>query len=142
MVIDHGQLAFRADSESERLNTARPIEQMIDVFMAVKHRIVIFGGSGYVGGAVSEFMRDQFEIVVADVRAPNALNGREFIECDVRDSAQVTKACSGASAALYFSVIQIPQINAEKRLGYEVNVIGLQNVCETAMKTGSIKGVI
>jgi len=107
-----------------------------------KDRVAIFGGSGYVGDAVSRFMKEEFEVAVADIRPPRSLQGVEFVECDVRDFGQVRRALSGAAAALYFSVIQIPQINAEKRLGYEVNVLGLQNVCEAALQTPSTKGVL
>src|SRR5207245_6526023 len=107
-----------------------------------KDRVAIFGGSGYVGSAVSRFMKEEFEVTVADISPPKSLQGIEFIDCDVRDFGQVKRTLSGAAAVLYFSVIQIPQINTERRLGYEVNVLGLQNVCEAALQTPSTKGVL
>src|SRR3989475_5424983 len=107
-----------------------------------RERVAIFGGAGYVGSAVSHFMKEEFEVAVAAIRPPKPLEGIEFIDCDVRDFGQVKRALSGAAAVLYFSVIQIPQINTQRRLGYEVNVLGLQNVCEAALQTPSTKGVL
>ena len=103
--------------------------------------MVVFGGAGYVGGAVAEFMKSESEVVVADVRPPRK-QGIEFIRCDVRKPSEVETALSGATIALYFSVVQIPQINTEKRLGFDVNILGLQNVCELALTSSSLRGVI
>jgi len=38
--------------------------------------------------------------------------------------------------------MQILRINKEKRLGYEVNVIGTQNVCKAVDECKSVKGLI
>jgi UDP-glucose 4-epimerase len=54
----------------------------------------------------------------------------------------VREVLEGASAALYFSIVQIPQINTQKRLAYEVNVLGLQNVCEAAFQSTTVKGLV
>jgi UDP-glucose 4-epimerase len=86
-------------------------------------------------------MRKDSEVVVADVRPPRT-RGLQFIKCDVREPSEVRRALSGATVALYFSVVQIPQINTEKRLGFDVNILGLQNVCEAGLKSSSLKGVI
>lgn len=110
--------------------------------MLVKKKAVIFGGSGYIGAAVAKYMKDKFDVVVADIKSPRQPGQSEFIRCDVRDYAQVEHALEGASVAAYFSVVQIPQINTEKRLGYEVNILGLQNVCEAAIRSPTLKCVI
>lgn len=102
----------------------------------------MFGGAGYVGKAVSVHLKEEFEVVVADIRHPDDLRGINFEQCDVRDTGQVKGVLENASAALYFSVVQIPQIITERRLGYEVNVLGFQNVCEVALGSASVKGVL
>ncbi len=104
--------------------------------------VVVFGGAGYVGNAFSQSVKSEFDVSIADIRPPKSLEGLRFQRCDVREFSEVKSALSGASAALYFSVIQIPQINTEKRLGYQVNVLGLQNVCEAALQSESVKCVL
>lgn len=110
--------------------------------MVSGEKIVVFGGSGYVGGEVSRFLKGDFSVTVADVKPLTQSKGLSFVHCDVRDLLQVRAALDGASAALYFSIIQIPQINTERRLGYEVNVLGLQNVCEATLLSPTMKGMI
>jgi UDP-glucose 4-epimerase len=43
---------------------------------------------------------------------------------------------------IHTAIVQIPLINEQKRLGYEVNIIGTQNVCEVVDKNPHIKGMI
>lgn len=110
--------------------------------MGTRERIVVFGGSGYVGGAVSNFVKNDYDVTVADVRPPHETPGVSFAQCDVRERGQVQDVLRNASAALYFSIVQIPKINSERRLGYEVNVLGLQNVCEAVFQSPGMRGMI
>jgi UDP-glucose 4-epimerase len=43
---------------------------------------------------------------------------------------------------IHTAIVQIPLINEQKRLGYEVNVLGTQNVCEVVNENPRIKGMI
>lgn len=43
---------------------------------------------------------------------------------------------------IHTSIVQIPLINEEKRLGYEVNIVGTQNVCRAVEENARIKGMI
>jgi len=43
---------------------------------------------------------------------------------------------------IHTAIIQIPLINEQKRLGYEVNIIGTQNVCKAVDENPRIKGMI
>jgi UDP-glucose 4-epimerase len=43
---------------------------------------------------------------------------------------------------IHTAIVQIPLINEQKRLGYEVNVIGTQNVCRAVEENPGIKGMI
>jgi nucleoside-diphosphate-sugar epimerase len=49
---------------------------------------------------------------------------------------------SGFDLVINTAIVQIPEINDRKRLGYEVNVLGIQNLCEAVQSTDSIKGFL
>jgi UDP-glucose 4-epimerase len=105
-------------------------------------KVVVFGGAGYLGSSISQFMKKDFGITVADIKPPNSLEGLRFEKCDVRDPSRVKEVLKDASVALYLSVVQIPQINTEKSLGYQVNVMGLQNACEATMQSPTMRGLV
>jgi dTDP-4-dehydrorhamnose reductase len=48
----------------------------------------------------------------------------------------------GFDLVINTAVIQVPEINEDKRMGYEVNVLGVQNLCEAVESIGSIKGLL
>jgi len=66
----------------------------------------------------------------------------EYIQCDIRRLEEVEKSLKDVDLVIHTAIIQIPLINEQKRLGYEVNIIGTQNVCEVVDKNLRIKGMI
>ena len=107
-----------------------------------ERRVVVFGGSGYVGNSIAELLSKNFDVLVADVKPPRFGEKIGFTPCDVRDLNQVKAASTKAVATLYFAVVQIPAINSEQRLAYQVNVLGLQNACEASLESPSVRGLI
>lgn len=65
-----------------------------------------------------------------------------YAKCDVRNYMEVKESLKDVSLVLHTAIIQIPQINNERKLAYEVNVIGTQNICKAVNENPSIKGVI
>ena len=107
------------------------------------HRIGIVGGSGYVGFSLARHLSQKFEVAVLDVKSPENPNFKlTFRRCDVRSYESVNKALQGIDLVIHTAIIQIPLINEEKKLGYEVNVVGTQNVCRAVEENGNIKGMI
>jgi len=106
--------------------------------------IAITGGSGFIGSALSQSLSDHFHVRILDGRYnPDGPRPEtDFTECDVRSYQQVERALKGTDLVVHCAIVQIPQINQNKRLGYEVNIIGTQNVCEAVGKTQSLKGLI
>jgi len=105
-------------------------------------RIGIVGGSGYIGYSLARYLSQKFEVVILDVKPPKALNGLGFRKCDVRKYENVKKALKRMSIVIHAAIIQIPLINEQKRLGYEVNVAGTQNVCRAVEENQKVKGMI
>jgi nucleoside-diphosphate-sugar epimerase len=106
-------------------------------------RVAITGGSGFIGSALAEQFGRNFEVTILDKKAPRLSNDSvQFVECDVTDFESVKRILEGADIVIHASIIQIPRINEERKLGYEVNVLGTQNVCEAVRLSRSVKGLM
>jgi len=102
------------------------------------------GGSGFIGSSLAEHLSKSFKVKVLDVKEPpkDVKNKVDYVPCDVRDYEQVREGLRDVDLVIHTAIIQIPQINEQKRLGYEVNVIGTQNVCRVVDESPRIKGTI
>ena len=109
-----------------------------------RHSMVIVGGCGFVGSQLARHMCNAFNVKVLDVNPlPNDLRGKvDFQQGDERDYDGVRKGIQNAELIIHTAIIGIPLINEEKRLGYDVNVLGIQNVCEAVSLNQSAKGLI
>jgi nucleoside-diphosphate-sugar epimerase len=107
------------------------------------YKIGIIGGSGYVGYSLARHLSDNFVVKILDVKQPPKDSREiEYAICDVRSIEEVRKSLRDADLVIHTAIIQIPLINEQKRLGYEVNVLGTQNVCEVVNENPRIKGMI
>lgn len=104
----------------------------------------ITGGSGYVGSSLAKHFATSFNVKLLDVREPKQeLQGNIcFQQCDVRNYNQVRKAVRDVDVVIHTSIIQIPAINEKKKLAYEVNFVGTQNVCRVVEESERVKGLI
>jgi UDP-glucose 4-epimerase len=107
------------------------------------YKIGIVGGSGYVGYSLAKRLSDNFVVKVLDVRQPpKGVEKIGHITCDIRSIEEVRKNLRDVDLIIHTAIVQIPLINEQKRLGYEVNIIGTQNVCEVIDENPRIKGMI
>jgi nucleoside-diphosphate-sugar epimerase len=106
-------------------------------------KIGIVGGSGYIGSSLARHFSRNFAVKVLDVRPPPEIYGRvEYVYCDVRSFEEVKKCLSDVDLVIHAAIVQIPLINEQKRLGYEVNILGTQNVCEAVEENPQVRGMI
>jgi len=108
------------------------------------YRIGIIGGSGYIGSSLARYLLSNFDIKVLDVKQPSE-DLREkisYVFCDIRDPLQVKKHLKDVDLVIHTAIIQIPLINEQRRLGYEVNIVGTQNICRAVDENSRIKGMI
>ncbi|MEM1509355.1 MAG: NAD(P)-dependent oxidoreductase [Thermofilaceae archaeon] len=103
--------------------------------------VAIVGGAVFIGSWIARRMLNEFRVKVVDIAEPR-VKGVEFCCADVRFSEDVVKALKGVDIAIHTSIVQIPKINDERRLGYEVNVVGTQNICEYIASDPNVKGLI
>lgn len=108
------------------------------------YEIGIVGGSGFIGSSLAMYLSDSFKIKVLDKRpVPDDLRNRvSFQRCDIRNYNEVREKIGNVDLVIFAAVVQIPSINKEKRKGYEVNVLGVQNVCKVVNESKSIRGFI
>jgi len=106
--------------------------------------IGITGGSGYIGSSLAKHLEYSFDVRLLDVRRPTQRfqGSVSFQFCDVRNFEEVKRSLEGVDLVIHTAIIQIPRINKEKKLGYEVNFLGTQNVCKVVDENPRIKGMI
>jgi nucleoside-diphosphate-sugar epimerase len=111
----------------------------------VKRWVVgITGGSGYIGLSLAGHLAKFFDVKLFDVKVPE----RRFEEhvnfevCDVRNYEDVKRSFENVDLVIHAAIVQIPLINEQKRLAYEVNFLGTQNVCRAVDENERIKGLI
>ncbi len=106
-----------------------------------KYRIGIAGGSGFIGFSLAKHLSSFFDVKVLDVKKPDSTEIL-FNLCDIRNYEQIKKALVDVDLVIHTAIIQIPLINKNKRLAYEVNFLGTQNVCRVVDELPNVKGLI
>ena len=109
-----------------------------------RHKIGIVGGSGFVGLALAKHFANSFQVKVVDKNPiPEKVEGRiTFEQCDIRKYNEVESSLSDVDLVIHTAIIQLPLINKARRLGYEVNVLGTQNLCKVVDKNPIARGLI
>ena len=98
---------------------------------------------GFIGSSLARYLSKTYEIKILDIVEPkNICSSITFEKCDIRKKEDVRSALKDVDFVVHTAIIQIPRINEDPRLGYMVNVIGTQNVCEVVDENPRIKGMI
>lgn len=108
--------------------------------------IAIIGGSGFIGSHLARSLSFKYRVKILDVRKPSTdltkSSNVEFVHVDVRYYDEVLKVLRDVDLVIHTAIIQIPRINQEKRLGYEVNIVGTHNVAQAVDELERVKGMI
>jgi UDP-glucose 4-epimerase len=112
--------------------------------MKNEYKIGIIGGSGFIGSSLATHLIKRFRVKIIDIKRPNIQFPKnfEYTTCDLRNCQEVEKALVDVDLAIHTAIIQIPLINEQKKLGYEVNVLGTQNVCKAIDENPKCKGLL
>lgn len=107
-------------------------------------RISITGGLGYVGSCLAKHLSKTYHIRVLDVRdQPGPRTNRiQFRRCDIRNLEAVKEEIRDVDLVIHTAIVQIPQINEAKQLGYKVNFLGTNNVCSAVQESPRAQGMI
>jgi len=111
---------------------------------STRQKVGITGGAGFIGSELARHLANSSDVIIVDVKAPpwDLPKNVEYLYCDIRDYESVKRALKDVDIVIHTAIIQIPKVNKEKKLGYEVNVLGTQNVCRVADENSKIKGFV
>jgi UDP-glucose 4-epimerase len=106
--------------------------------------IGITGGAGYIGSSLAKRLAGSFDLRLLDIKAPkkDIVKGAEFQACDIRNPNELKNTLKDVDLVIHTAIIQIPAINEQKKLGYEVNFLGTQNICKVVDEEPRVKGMI
>ena len=106
-------------------------------------KVGIVGGSGYIGSALADYLSGKFTVKVIDKNPPRNHNYNiKYQRCNIVNYNEIKQALDDVELVIHTAIVQIPQINEQKKVGYEVNFLGTQNVCKVVDETPLIKGMI
>jgi len=107
-------------------------------------KIAIVGGAGFIGRSLARHFAEEFQVKVLDITSPPGdLDGLATnVLCDIRNHREIANGLDDVDLVIHTAIVQIPLINENKSLGYEVNVIGTQNVCKAVEENPNVKGMI
>jgi nucleoside-diphosphate-sugar epimerase len=107
-------------------------------------KIGIVGGSGYIGSTIACALSETSKVVVIDKSPlPQKINSKvDYRPADIINYTALQDALAGLDLVIHTAIVQIPLINESKRLGFDVNFLGTQNVCRCVDQSKTIKGMI
>ncbi|WP_420429258.1 NAD-dependent epimerase/dehydratase family protein [Algiphilus sp.] len=98
--------------------------------MSTHRNILITGGNGFVGRALTEaFLAQGHAVTVLDTVDSNLAPGARFIQCDLRDAAAVSAACEGIDSVIH-NASMVHTRNSRVADIWAVNHTGSLNVLE------------
>ena len=100
-------------------------------------KVLIIGGSGYVGKMLLPLMKERHQIRIFDLFPP-ADKTVEFVEGGVNDESALAKAMTGVDGVVYLAMGkdekgQIDTVGP----AYDVNVKGVHQACQAALNAGA-----
>jgi len=109
-----------------------------------RYKVAVIGGAGFIGFSLAKHLSPLFDVEILDIKKPKKgkLDNCVFKLCDIRDCTQVKRALADVDLVIHTAIIQIPLINENKRLAYEVNLLGTHNVCKTVDELPNVRGMI
>lgn len=109
----------------------------------MKTKIGIVGGSGFVGYSLAKHFAKKYCVKILDVKKPTDIQENiSFEQCDVRNFESIKNALKDVDALIHTAIIQIPLINENKQLAYDVNFKGTANICKAVEESEKTKAMI
>ncbi len=102
--------------------------------MSPIRRVLVTGGSGGIGTFVLHELAGRAAVRVFDRRPPTG-PAEEYVEGDVLDLPDLTRASQGMDAILHLAAIPNPFADPPERI-FPINVTGTFHACEAAVRAG------
>ena len=108
-------------------------------------KVVVFGGSGFLGGYVSdELARRGYDVIVADITPSKYLqSSQEFVRVDIMDCASIERALGDAEIVYNFvAIANLDEAICKPIDTMAINVVGHVNILESCRKSGKVKRIV
>ena len=108
-------------------------------------KVVVFGGSGFLGSYVAdELSKNGFEVVVADIRNSKYLKKNQtFVSCNIMDLKSLIKIVEDTDIVYNFvALANIDEAFCSPVKTMNTNVMGHLNILEACKTIGNIKRII
>ena len=105
-------------------------------------KVVIFGGSGFLGSYVAdELTRRGFDVIIADLReSMHIQSNQNFVKVNILDFDKVLKITKNAEIVYNFSAVaELEEAIDNPIETFQVNVTGNLNILESCKQSGSIE---
>jgi len=102
-------------------------------------------GCGFIGTSLATYLKNSYSVKTFDiVPQPKKLEGKNIPHAivDIADYQSLKEKLRNPKIVINSAIIQIPKINEDRELGYRVNIIGTQNICEIVSKNDDCRGMI
>ena len=111
--------------------------------MCKKRKVVIFGGSGFIGSyVVDEFLKNNYEVICADLKPSKYIDNKYFKKCDILDTKTVNEIVSGNDIVFNFAgFANLDDAISNPVKTIELNVMGNLNILE-ACRVHNVKRFI
>lgn len=104
-------------------------------------KVIIFGGSGFLGGYVAdELSRRNFDVTIADLLESKYLqDGQNFKKVDILNADEILSVIKDASVVYNFSAVaELEEAIDNPIKTFDVNVMGNLNILEACKQIGSV----
>ena len=113
--------------------------------MLMIKKVVIFGGSGFLGSYLAEeLLRNNFKIVIADIKKPkNNHANQKFVKVNILDLESIKSSIKDADAVYNFaSIANLDDAREDPLNTININILGNINLLEACRLNGKIKRYI
>ena len=106
----------------------------------MRRRVVVFGGTGFLGSyLIDELLKNNYDVVAADINPSKYVDEEYYVKCDILNKKQVNKIVKGAFIVYNFAgFANLDDAIANPYRAMELNVMGNLNILE-ACKEHHIK---
>jgi nucleoside-diphosphate-sugar epimerase len=109
----------------------------------MKKRILVTGGSGFVGTNIIDFYKESWDVLNLDIIEPRNPDHKDYWKkIDILDSESLNKEFDNFKPDFVLHMAARTDLDGENLLEYDANIKGVENIINATNRTSSIKKII